>query len=278
MKYQFLFVNADPSRVTDAVMADVVQANLLQQVDLADAYGLLTALVSEHPAATAVPASTAEVTFVPVYFRPSTADDPSGAVAFHWVAPAVTSGNILWSAPRPECHILTDVVASLSGPGDFTDKLATSASHECCEAREDTYADDWADLPDGRQESLEVCDRVQCVTYGKKVASGRTVQVSDFLFASAFTVDPLPAGTKVDFCGALTSDNPRAIAPDRGDGAGGGYAAIRDLGGNTVDVQGDRVAAARYSHKTMAKLGIDLKDAWETLRLKILRGLSLPGG
>lgn len=250
MKYALLFINNDPSRISETIFGDVVQANILQQVDLADAYGLETARVYiQAPASDPVAPSNDKATIIPVYFRPSTADDPSGAVAFHYVNP---------DTERPECHILTDVVTDLPGPGNFTDKLATAASHECCETREDVYADDWADLPDGRQEAVEVCDRTQGDTYSKKVASGRDVQVSNFLFPAAFSNDPLPTGTKVDFMDLLSSEDPRAIRP-------GGYAAIRNKDGNVVQVLGDRRAAVAYSHHSMVKLGVDvqaMRDEW----------------
>jgi hypothetical protein len=101
------------------------------------------------------------------------------------------------------------------------ESIQACLSHECLEAILDPTVNEWIDMPDGSQDSKEVCDRVQANTYTKGSGS-----LSNFLLPHAWDSTP-PAGVKFDWLGVLKE--PFEIAP-------GGYASRRDPTGKPVQV------------------------------------------
>lgn len=253
MRYVFVCENRDSIHVTAQDFADMIAAAALQQAeDFAPTWGVEPAAVIATFAENL--GQPIDGKMVPVALRVTNGTDPDGAIAYHWVDP---------TTKEPAIVVLTDVVASMSAGSSsstFLDNLAVAVTHEICECREDLFSDEWAELPDGRLEAKEACDRVQSASYGKTVkridGSTAVVQVTDFLTPDGFAL--VPTGEKADFMDVLPRATPRAVLPDKGDGKGGGYAIVRNADGSETQVDGDRRAALRYSHGALAHRGVDI--------------------
>lgn len=137
-------------------------------------------------------------------------DDPdqSGALGWHSVDPNGRAyGKVFW-----------DVIKRHGGTlMTSADSLSVTLSHEVLEMIGDPYITWWADMPDGGQECLEVCDRVQADAYA---VDG--VMLSNFVGPRAFRNGDGP----YDFMRLLTS--PWEIRE-------GGYA-IRKYNGRITNV------------------------------------------
>lgn len=104
--------------------------------------------------------------------------DQSDALGYHSVDPYGRSfGKAFWSVLRGAGGTLKDGALSLS----------VTLSHEVLEMVGNPYVNFWADTPDGDQEAIELCDRVQGDSY--RVGG---VSVSDFLGPRAFRQGPGP--------------------------------------------------------------------------------------
>lgn len=107
-------------------------------------------------------------------------DDAEQADSFgyHSVDPLGRAyGRAFWPLIRGKGGTLKDGAMSLSA----------TLSHEALEMVANPYVNFWADLPDGTQEAVELCDRVQADSY--RVGG---VSVSDFLGPRAFRPGPGP--------------------------------------------------------------------------------------
>lgn len=136
--------------------------------------------------------------------------DQSGALGWHAVDPKGRAfGRAFW-------QILRDHGGTIHN-GAFS--LSVTLSHEVLETVGDPYISWWADLPNGIQEALEVCDRVQADSYD---IDG--ISVSNFLTPRAFRNGDGP----YDFLRLLKT--PWEIRP-------GGYA-IRRVGERVENVWG----------------------------------------
>jgi hypothetical protein len=186
------------------------------------------------------------------YFRESTPADDANAVAYHWVNP---------DNKQLEIHVLLDRVAQDANNRGLTCVDATSIAftHEVIETEGDEFADDWTDVGDGTEEPKELCDRVQGWSYPKSLKDSngneRVVLVTDFLLPDAFNDNP-PDGASYDFLNKLTS--PFEV----GDG---GYTGSRGIGSTETTVLGDRKNALAYSHKAMARRGVNLEELRKAL-------------
>jgi len=259
MNIVFEYFNKDLKRLSAMNFENIIEANRLQQIDFATAWGRKVAEVR----AVGGPAPVAGELRVPLTFRPTDKSiDPDGAVAYHSVD---ENGN-------PFGVVLTDVVEEevMNSGMSFIDCASIGASHEGNETVEDLYGKDWSDLPgglktpqgdaipEGCQEAHEACDRVQSESYGKEVGTPKViVQVSNFLLPTALGKDVATPGEKYDYMGLLAS--PRDILPDKGDGRGGGYMIVRAPGGQEVQVLGCKRSALKYSHHTLKNRGVDVE-------------------
>jgi hypothetical protein len=176
---------------------------------------------------------------IPVLLRDTQPDDPDGALAYHWVDPATG---------KPAVHVLVDRI--MSEAGATRDDVCCALGHELIETEGDEYANEWSDRGDGTEEPHELADRVQGGRYIKRVknsnGSEESIACTNFLLPLAFDDVPV-GGAKYDWCGQLTS--PREIGP-------GGYTITRPTDGGETTVFGDRVAARRYSCKTLERHGV----------------------
>lgn len=143
-----------------------------------------------------------------------------GALGDHYTASGRPIGEVLIEPLKAQGASLMTGANSLS----------VTVSHEALEMAGDAYISWWADLPDGGEEALELCDRVEADSYE---IDG--VAVSNFLGPRAFGDGPGPW----DFMGLLTS--PREIRP-------GGYQ-IKRAGGVTSQVWGAGYPEARKAIK-----------------------------
>jgi len=164
-------------------------------------------------------------------------DVPAGAALILFVAKSDVDGAAGYHTEQDSGRVSGIVaVDSLLAAGwskfDGAQSISACASHEHCEARKDPFVNVWVDMPDGGQDSFEMCDRVQGQSYRKLSAS-----VSDFLLPHAFDGAP-PAGAKFDFLGVLRG-------PFDVDTANGGYASRRTSSGKTFSV-GEMPAARRH--------------------------------
>lgn len=140
--------------------------------------------------------------------------DQSGALGWHSVDPHGRAyGRVFWEIIRDNGGTLIETANSMS----------VTLSHEALEMIGDPYVTWWADMPDGGQECLEVCDRVEADAYP---IDG--VMVSNFVGPRAFRNGDGP----YDFMRLLTS--PWQIRP-------GGYA-IRKYGTRVTNVWGEQYA------------------------------------
>lgn len=143
--------------------------------------------------------------------------DQADALGYHSVDPYGRAfGKAFWSVIQGAGGTLKDGALSLS----------VTLSHEVLEMVGNPYVNFWADLPDGGQEAVELCDRVQGDSY--RVGG---VSVSDFLGPRAFRLGAGP------FNWLNTLKSPFEIRPN-------GYA-IRRSGDNVYPVFGEEVPAWR---------------------------------
>lgn len=104
--------------------------------------------------------------------------DQAGVLGYHSLDPAGRSfGRAFWNVLQAGGGTLKEGARSLS----------VTLSHEALEMVGNPYVNFWADLPDGEQEAVELCDRVQGDSY-----SVGNVSVSNFLGPRAFRQGPGP--------------------------------------------------------------------------------------
>lgn len=98
--------------------------------------------------------------------------DQSGALGWHSVDPVGRAySRIFWNVIKGHGGSILETANSLS----------VTMSHEVLEMIGDPYVTWWADMPDGGQESLETCDRVEADAYPIE-----GVMVSNFVGPRAF--------------------------------------------------------------------------------------------
>lgn len=138
--------------------------------------------------------------------------DQSGALGWHSVDPRGRAfGRAFW-------RVLKQYGASLT---DGANSLGVTLSHEALEMNLNPYVTGWYDMPNGVQEAMEACDRVEADAYKEE---GTGIYVSNFLRPRAFRDGDGP----YDFMQLLRS--PWEIRP-------GGYA-IRRVGSRVENVWG----------------------------------------
>lgn len=104
--------------------------------------------------------------------------EQADSLGYHSVDPLGRAyGRAFWPLIREKGGTLKEGAMSLSA----------TLSHEALEMVANPYVNFWADLPDGTQEAVELCDRVQADSY--RVGG---VSVSDFLGPRAFRPGPGP--------------------------------------------------------------------------------------
>lgn len=151
-------------------------------------------------------------------------DEPD-ALGYHWTTPqGMPVGRVFWNPVRDSGGTLLEGSNSLSAV----------FSHEVLEAIGDPFCNWWADVGNGEEDAIELCDRVEGDSYVKK-----GVAVSNFLGPRAFRQGVGP----FDFMGKLAS--PFDLTP-------GGYA-VRRKGGPTGSIR--QIFGSHYpEHKKSAKL------------------------
>lgn len=129
--------------------------------------------------------------------------DQAGALGYHATTPD----------GRPYARVFVAPIMVNGGTlFEGNNCISATISHEAAESSADPYALWWCDMPDGTQDALELCDRVESDVYA---IDG--ISVSNFLAPRAFSQGPGP----YDFMNLLTS--PFEIRP-------GGYAIRRNNG------------------------------------------------
>jgi hypothetical protein len=167
--------------------------------------------------------------------------DAAGALGYHDESPG---GHVYGK-------VFVDVTLQQGG-GLLTGDCSVSSvlSHEIPEAAADAYCNLWADMPNGEQAALEVCDPVEGDSY-VIVVSGVQVNVSNFVYPSYFNALPAP-GTRFDRMGKLKA--PFTMTP-------GGYMIVRKAGRAsqvygaeypTWKLPGKGHVAARSARRTLA--------------------------
>jgi hypothetical protein len=127
----------------------------------------------------------------------SPTDIASGEVAVNIVddLSAIAPGAAAYhddESGMPVINVAADEFDSFVGPSSMP--MSTGISHEMLETLGDAGANRWADRPDGSEEALEECDRLQGTDYQKTLTTENadgstsvvTVQVANFLLPSAW--------------------------------------------------------------------------------------------
>lgn len=172
----------------------------------------------------------------PFYIGDTIDNAPPGVAAYHMAA---QDGTPVGFAARDE-------YVSLMGDGNpFTMALSEGIGHEFDEIIGDVGANQYADRPDGTEEALELCDRVQGTGYMKG-----GIAVPNFLLPPAF--DPGAPGPW-DFKGVLQSQY--GVTPQ-------GYVILRSIGpvlgvrgvaGRHLRMRVEGPGVALFSEQTMAR-------------------------
>jgi hypothetical protein len=198
--------STDPAQggaLTPAILAQIASALDIQlQEDVAPEWGGLPNVRVGAPDASDVGPNEVELAI----FDHS---DQAGAAGYHA------------ADPRGKAYgrFFRDAAVSLTAASTAGLVLSGILSHEACEIAGDPGANRWADRPDGvSEEALELCDRVEDVSYTITSDDGTKVEVSNFLLPSAF--DP----------GAPPPYDHLAVLAGQTDMTPGGYVIVRQTG------------------------------------------------
>jgi hypothetical protein len=156
-------------------------------------------------------------------------DDPdtAGALGYHDVDPDGQPYGRVFCAPT-----LDNGGTILTGP----DSVSVTISHEACETALDPDVTAWSQLPSGELEALELCDRVEAISY-----EHNGVALSDFLLPAAFRARA--SDTQFDYMVQLT--NARDIAPE-------GYRIVMNGGRVSQEFGSDKASRRFLSSKAKA--------------------------